>query len=101
MLWRISPSPKVSVRIKEILLYLKNYLLLVSRPPCYYCNVFLIVRVKILQDYSTSLELLSRDNINFPELQQYALDAAHFSTDLPELEFAVSYRVMSCDVSLL
>jgi len=32
-----------------------------------------------------------RDNINFDKLQQYAIDAAQFSTDLPDLEFAVSY----------
>ena len=53
----------------------------------------------ITQDYSTSQELLTRDNINFSELQQYALDAAHFSTDLPELDFAVSDHVMSCDIT--
>ena len=53
----------------------------------------------ITQDYSTSQELLTRDNINFSELQQYALDAAHFSTDLPELDFAVSDHLMSCDIT--
>ena len=51
----------------------------------------------ITQDYSILQELLARGNINFPELQQYALDAAHFSTDLPELDFAVSDHVISCD----
>ena len=64
--------------------------------------MFLIIRMKTLsfiQDYSTSQELLNRDNINFSKLQQYSLDAAHFSTDLPELEFAVSDHVISsCDV---
>ena len=63
--------------------------------------MFIIIRVKILftiQDYSTSQELLNRDNIDFIKLQQYSLDAAHFSTDLPELEFAVSDHVTSCDV---
>ena len=52
----------------------------------------------ITQDYSTSQELLARDNIDFCKLQEYALDAAHFSTDLPELNFAVSDHVISCDV---
>ena len=61
-------------------------------------SVSLIIRLKILQDYSTSQELLQRDNIDLTELQQYALDAAHFSTDLPELEFAVSSHVTSHDV---
>ena len=53
--------------------------------------------VNILQDYSTSQELLNCDNIDFSKLQQYSLDAAHFSIDLPELDFAVSDHVMSCD----
>ena len=43
-----------------------------------------------IQDYPTSQELLMRDNINLNKLQQYAVDAAQFSTDLPNLEFAVS-----------
>ena len=68
---------------------------------CLPTNIILCSNYKsenITQDYSTSQELLNRDNINLTELQQYALDAAHFSTDLPELDFAVSDHVTSCDV---
>jgi len=49
-----------------------------------------------VQDYSTSQELLMKDNIDFTKLQQYAIDAAQFSTDLPDLEFAVSNVLNIC-----
>ena len=45
-----------------------------------------------LQDCSDTLQLLGRDNIDEGKLWDYAIEAAAWSTELPKLDFAVSYE---------
>ena len=60
--------------------------------PWEYCNLFQL----FLQDCSDTLQLLSRDNIDEGKLWDYAIEAAAWSTELPKLDFAVSYAMQSC-----
>ena len=51
-----------------------------------------------LQDYSDTMRLLSRDNIDEGRLWDYATEAAAWSTELPKLDFAVScFKVLCID----
>ena len=43
------------------------------------------------QDFSDTIQLLGRDNIDEGRLWDYAIEAAAWSTELPKLDFAVSY----------
>ena len=47
--------------------------------------------LNISQDHSETSRLLSRDNIDEGKLWDYAIEAAAWSTELPKLDFAVSY----------
>ena len=51
----------------------------------------------VLQDCSDTIQLLGRDNIDEGKLWDYAVEAAAWSTELPKLDFAVSYENMSPD----
>ncbi len=48
----------------------------------------------LLQDYKDPVELLSRKNINNPELLEYIRDTCDYCTDyqLPDLEFALNHH---------